>query len=279
MKTLLFIPVLMLTASNIYAQIKTEQETVMQSVILLYDSTQNCLKKSELEQYIGQTFYLPRTTMEKEKGFRCFKKDIKGKVYKPVDRTYFSKTKYDAVAGKYFEVIGIERKTRAYIDDIYIHLREKDSGEELYFDFGKDAFPFIIQGYYEKKRKELIGRVFYLYPNKKTCVDYYIEEGFTYQEKIKFDDGSSLILGELLFAEDNAGRFAYDKLKNDREIEKRYGKLRLGINRDTCEIICGPPLERNVSEGEWGKHEQWVYDDKYVYLENGRVTSIQYNKK
>lgn len=43
-------------------------------------------------------------------------------------------------------------------------------------------------------------------------------------------------------------------------------------------LSWGNPKDINVSEGIWGVHEQWVYDDEYVYVyfENGRVSAIQY---
>ena len=38
----------------------------------------------------------------------------------------------------------------------------------------------------------------------------------------------------------------------------------------------GKPLDINRTVGEWGRHEQWVYDGKYLYFENGILTSYQY---
>ena len=189
MKKIVLIPIL-LVSLNVSSQVKVIHKVKTEIVSLPYDSIQNCLDKTQLEQYIGQTFYLPKTENEKERGFYDFKKDIKGKVYHPIGGAYSRKTKYEAVAGKYFEVIGVERKTRAYIDDVYIHLKNKETNEELYFDYGKLGFPFIVQGYYEKTRSNMIGRLFYLDfgRNPKKCIDYYIEEGATYSEVLKFDD-------------------------------------------------------------------------------------------
>ena len=277
----IFIFISMITINHcLFAQIKTMPKTV-EEISLPYDSTRNCLSKSELEQYRGHIFYLPKTTMELEKGFSGFKRDIKGNVFKPTNKTTFAKTKYETIAGRYFDVIGIERNTRAYKNDVYIHLRERETGDELYYDYGKDIFPFIVQGYYEKARNEMIGRTFYFDFGKvlKRCVDYYIEEGLTYSEILKFDDNTTRIVGDLLFNEDAIGRTVYESRQKENEIETKYGKLRLGINESECEIVCGSPIKKNVSEGEWGKHEQWVYDDKFIYLENGKVTSIQYEKQ
>ncbi len=41
----------------------------------------------------------------------------------------------------------------------------------------------------------------------------------------------------------------------------------------------GKPVRKNITEYPWGKREQWVYSiHKYIYFENGRVTSIQWTE-
>ena len=37
----------------------------------------------------------------------------------------------------------------------------------------------------------------------------------------------------------------------------------------------GSPNDINKSTGSWGVHEQWVYRNKYLYFENGKLTSWQ----
>lgn len=278
MKKVLLLAIFFLSFFS-HAQIKTAYSIKKEIVTLPYDSLHNKLDKSKLEQYIGQTLYLPKTEYEKENGFYGFKKNIKGKVYKPLKGANYRKTDYKAVAGKYFEVIGVERETKAYINDVYLHLRDKDTGDELYFDNKViSGFPFIVQGYYEKTRSIMIGRTFYFLDGTKKCVDYYIEEGSTSFEMLRFDDNTTRWLNNSFLAESKAYETVYKQIKEEKEIEKKYGKLRLGIDETTCSLICGSPLTKNISEGSWGIHEQWVYDDKYIYLENGIVTSIQYKK-
>lgn len=52
----IFIFISMITINHcLFAQIKTMPKTV-EEISLPYDSTRNCLSKSELEQYIGQIF-------------------------------------------------------------------------------------------------------------------------------------------------------------------------------------------------------------------------------
>lgn len=69
------------------------------------------------------------------------------------------------------------------------------------------------------------------------------------------------------------------------ELFKRYGEdagkkiynqqVWIGMTKKMLSDSMGNPENKNVSKGSWGIHEQWVYKNKYVYIENGKVTSIQ----
>jgi hypothetical protein len=53
-----------------------------------------------------------------------------------------------------------------------------------------------------------------------------------------------------------------------------------GMTADEVRLSWGNPTKINTSIGSYGKNEQWVYDKgnfvrQYVYVENGRVTSVQ----
>ena len=37
----------------------------------------------------------------------------------------------------------------------------------------------------------------------------------------------------------------------------------------------GEPKERNKTVGSWGVHEQWIYGERYIYIQNGVLTSYQ----
>lgn len=54
----------------------------------------------------------------------------------------------------------------------------------------------------------------------------------------------------------------------------------IGMDEQTLtEKSWGKPQKKNVTEHPWGTYEQWVYSTtRYVYLENGIVTAIQYSK-
>jgi hypothetical protein len=42
-----------------------------------------------------------------------------------------------------------------------------------------------------------------------------------------------------------------------------------------AELSIGKPEDINKSEGSYGTNEQWVYKNRYVYFENGKLTSWQ----
>ena len=66
----------------------------------------------------------------------------------------------------------------------------------------------------------------------------------------------------------------YPKIKNWNAIKD--GIVKRGMTTQEVRLSWGPPKDINVSEGILGVHEQWVYDDEYVYFENGSVSAIQY---
>ncbi len=49
----------------------------------------------------------------------------------------------------------------------------------------------------------------------------------------------------------------------------------IGMTSDMAIESCGNPQNNNRSVGSWGVHEQWVYTSRYLYFENGILTSWQ----
>lgn len=59
----------------------------------------------------------------------------------------------------------------------------------------------------------------------------------------------------------------------------RGGRVRIGMSTEDVAASWGEPRRKNMSGGAYGKHEQWVYlGNKYLYFENGKLTSWQYSK-
>ncbi len=55
----------------------------------------------------------------------------------------------------------------------------------------------------------------------------------------------------------------------------KYKIIEIGMDEHEVIAILGHPKEVNTSVGAWGTHKQYVYPDRYVYIENGKVTSWQ----
>ncbi|QNK78082.1 hypothetical protein H7F37_03080 [Winogradskyella sp. PAMC22761] len=62
--------------------------------------------------------------------------------------------------------------------------------------------------------------------------------------------------------------------------QKTYNELKqgyywIGMNKEMATISLGSPNDINRTVGSWGVHEQWVYDNLYLYFEKGKLTSYQ----
>lgn len=53
------------------------------------------------------------------------------------------------------------------------------------------------------------------------------------------------------------------------------GKVKIGFTKQMCIDAWGEPKDVNTTTTRYGKREQWVYYDSYLYFENGKLTSIQ----
>jgi len=66
-----------------------------------------------------------------------------------------------------------------------------------------------------------------------------------------------------------------------KEYGKRYakyifeGKICLGMTKKMVMDSMGEPDKVNRSVGSWGVHEQWIYNEMYLYFENNKLTSWQ----
>ncbi len=63
------------------------------------------------------------------------------------------------------------------------------------------------------------------------------------------------------------GKATYDKLKK--------GYYWIGMTEEMATISLGMPNDVNRTVGIWGVHEQWIYDNVYLYFENGKLSSYQ----
>lgn len=57
------------------------------------------------------------------------------------------------------------------------------------------------------------------------------------------------------------------------------GQIELGMAPYHVVLSRGEPLQKNISEGVYGKHEQWVYGrSTYLYFTDGALTSWQMSR-
>jgi hypothetical protein len=59
----------------------------------------------------------------------------------------------------------------------------------------------------------------------------------------------------------------------------REGIVKPGMKREAVAILLDVPQTINLTETTNTTKEQWVYDDLYIYIENGEVTAIQRTKE
>lgn len=185
--------ILLLITSSAFSQIKTANNIEIKKPvdIIKYDSLKNYICPTDAAQYVGQTLYYPNTPNEYNIALRGFNKDMKGHVYKPIRKD--GNTKYEAVAGKYFDVISVVKtpcKKWSYINDTYLLLKEKETGEELYFELcGEEQFPFIIEGYFKKSSGFYLNKNFYTTEIKKKYIELFTDnKGIVWGDSIYYGD-------------------------------------------------------------------------------------------
>lgn len=52
-------------------------------------------------------------------------------------------------------------------------------------------------------------------------------------------------------------------------------QITLGMSQDDVIASWGKPEHVNTTVTAYGRHEQWVYGNQYVYFEDGRVSAVQ----
>lgn len=302
MKNILIILFISLTC-NSHSQIKIGNEAVIKNdKSQKYDSTYN-FPKEKLYSLVGQELYVkPLEKTLQKYGYRHFYSDIDNKkIYYPNRMRTFSES--DKLSGKIYKVINIISKEKTKGDyDSYIegmdrnynyYIQLTDNDEILYFHYNGllSSYPFICMGYFEKIKKENIGKIF-LYKKRKFNVVYDYITG----EKIELNpleewECSDVVLNpsnyeiDLIFKDKNGKSFSadyqnhgiymksaeicdtYNKLYNENYILAMNNKICIGMEDVLVILAWGIPEKINMTPN----NEQWVYDDQYVYIKNGKV--------
>ena len=66
-----------------------------------------------------------------------------------------------------------------------------------------------------------------------------------------------------------------DKFDEATASKIRAHKYWIGMTTEMARLSRGNPDDINRSVGSWGTHEQWVYDNLYLYFEDGKLTNWQ----
>ena len=315
MKKAVFFLTIILAFNTVNAQITTTKVAEKKEEISTtpYDSLQNFLAE-DVRKYIGQDLYLKGKSESLRKfGYSKFLLNYQYKgsekdknIYKCCD-SYSSK--YDALNGKYFNVVSVIKHPKAaenkylYGAKFYLELNEKESGDKVYFEYNasfKSSFPFIVVGFFEKAKSTVVGQKFVFNnrvlksstdintgdslvntPNQKwECTDLTIEEKYySLSLIIKNSVGQSTDISySSVFGIHRQGKAYTEKEAN--LYEQKFGKsswltilnreIVVGFTEEMVLLSWGKPKKINrASSGD-----QWVYDGQYVYFENGKMTSF-----
>jgi hypothetical protein len=229
------------------------------------------------------------------------------------------KSKYSELAGKYFKVLEVikhpdaEKYKNTELSDLYskkyfLKLEQKETKDIVYFEYDSEistSFPFIVVNYFENLKISYIGKEYILREkwssktkdiktgnivsklgDKWKCVDLTIEEENFELSLILENINGEQIIAELYLISNI--HFCFTKEKAD-YYEAKFGsniwntilesKVVIGMTSEMCKLSWGNPKSINETLNSGSKDEQWVYDDNYLYFENGLLKTIQSEKK
>jgi hypothetical protein len=306
--TLLF---LILISQLSFSQITTSSTAKPEETKPIYTGEVNFLGK-EVDGYIGQQLYLmPQSESLRKYGYDNFiiNYNEEGLTYKQKQKNIYEKqqdgynSKYDALQGKYFDVLDVIKE--GYYK-IFIKLRETESSDVLYYEYSErfeHSFPFLVVAYFENCNKKYVG-------NKVITRGNHLTKGWSSNEPmndvitgeiIPFDPGivwnvESLTIEDKYYnfvakVVNEDGHTVYisvDKLNESpnskyvflySDVSKYLGteewdlilnnKIKVGITEEVAKLSWGEPESINRSTSG----DQWVYDNQYLYFENGKLTS------
>jgi hypothetical protein len=229
-------------------------------------------------------------------------------VYKHGEGAGRINTRYEALADRYFKVEDVVRGTvgasRAYASDIaYLKLAAGNKRETIYFAYDpkhEARFPFLVQGYFEKLKRTLVGTAYLLRQPKGinrigvtnpkvrpgdtlTCASLFVEDkSFALVASFKRADGEELLVDPQRIADATwllptaaAARYvtAFGPARFSRILG---GQVERGMTKEMCEAAWGKPQNVNRIVYQKGQMEQWVYPDgRYLYFENDSLSTVQ----
>lgn len=283
----------------------------------VFDSTKNFLGSTNVQSYVGQILFVKPKRLP-EYGYEYFKPiDYNPKDWDSrrshyggnAEKSHYN-TRYEDLVEKYFKVDSIFEND--YFSYIFYLTNTKDSSDRCCFIYSSNyehTFPFIvlshfnylkdnyegkqyiIRGYWLSHTDIITGDSIKINDNSKvawtvselTVVDNHSKDlAFV----VKNGDMTSYITAERFenIYETNGGRFYYEKSEWD-SLVKKYGltmmkmvldeKIKVGMPEKLLIYSWGKP--KKINSSSYG-NKQYVYDNDYVYVKDGKVVSWQSSK-
>lgn len=310
MKRILFILALVM-ATVASAQISTIKVAEKKEVrtILPYDSTKNCLGGDNVFAYKGQElFVMPNKNSYDYDHFHTIDFDPinESEVYKKygTTKTYQYRTPYELLVNKTFVVDSVSLVSKEYSSEKYaFYLTEKENPNVrciyMYDPNFVSMFPFTTMAYYNYLLENTKGRSFVI-GNK----EIHDSDVYTGEEIVTKGDYSEWVVIDITIEEESCELVAL--LNNGKQttycdakaLLKKEGKRRIFSKEEWDSLVAeyGLTFMEDVMSGtirvgmaealiymSWGNpkkinrnsygRNQWVYENQYLYVENGRVTA------
>lgn len=265
---------------------------------LPYDSLTNVERRS-FAALPGQTLYMHGARNDRDGYWDAFYTSnfLTGSdrtVYKAVN---ISVTPAGEVVGKYYEVLKAWTKTDYLSAGCCLLLREKESGEEMYYNPFRYPLAMTCTGYYEKL-KRFVGQTFLSLAKRVETEDGRVvtpAEGAEYRcvdVGLKMNsDGAFLLMegadGVRVEAFPIGGDEVYEFVSTARiaQLEKQYGKkhgrqvafrkVDTGMTREMVIAAWGEPYRKLQRKTDGKTLESWSFsDNRYVELLDGKVQYV-----
>lgn len=275
------------SASQINAErISDSLRVARESKITTYDSISNYIKPDSLFLLIGQRIIIKPHDKDRKPYYGFYR--LNGEKYAKIEGQ--TGCAYDSLVGRIFNVIGFDKKPPR---KLFI----ADSRDTLYMDRDADR-DYLIEGYLTKLSNDYVGKKYV----RSIVMDDNEETDFNTGGKFKVYAGQIWTIKRLIINPDNGNIEAilfnskgqevsecitgwlsffdiYYKPKAESDKWKRkYGEycwkkilhneIYIGMPKSAVKLAWGEP--KYINNASYG--EQWVYDNGYVYIKNGKVT-------
>jgi len=285
------------------------------AVTLEYDSLSNFLGFNYKQYIGQTLTVLPSFGKYKKEHYEGFVKNPnksiyqKSNIYSPSRkvRSIVDGTPYDDVIGRNFLVKNV-LKTK---EGSFLQLYDSEISETIYFSYDpnfENKFPFIVVGYFQKMEADLLGRKYYArvsrinhfarYNQNTTDVngnEFQAEIGSEWevtevqaiesvlsskiQLKLTGMGRDIFIIKDLMKEYDIVEKERYDVVKSsyseDIFIKVLKHHYDLGWDAYLVRLSLGRPKDINRTTTGSSHTEQWVYEGRYLYFTDGKLTSIQ----